>query len=91
MNCCDLAIGLAGRSPPTAASPSYGLLWADPVHVDGGFEGSRWDEDVSHKYSKSTWCAAFSVVEAVSLPAKAARSLHEYRPLVSHIQVTRIC
>lgn len=49
MKCCDLAIGLAGNAPPSAPSSSYGLLWADPARVDGGFEGNggRLEEDVS--------------------------------------------
>lgn len=57
MNCCDLAIGLAGKAPPSAASPSYGLLWADPARVDGGFESKArwWEEDVSQPCSTATW------------------------------------
>eukprot|EP00903_Cladosiphon_okamuranus_P014811 g13717.t1 len=45
-SCCDLVIGLAGKGPPSAASPSYGLLWADPAIVDVGVESaSSWREE----------------------------------------------
>lgn len=55
-NCCDLAIGLAGKAPPSSASPSYGLLWADSAIVDGGVErtGSWRAEDVSQPQSRTT-------------------------------------
>ena len=53
VSCCDLAVGLAGKVPPSAAPLSYGLLWADPACVDEGFEGTvSWpDEDVSRESS----------------------------------------
>lgn len=57
INCCDLAIDLVGKPSSSAASPPYGLLWADPARVEGSFEGKdSWqEEDVSHRCCVEKW------------------------------------